>query len=212
MSQAEAVEMLNKFREGHLAEWVADIEKFLTPEEIVAVHAKVTQYRSADRIDSGVLLEVLKVAQEVKEFTGFSQGNAAHWYADGLQTLTDWDCRLDIGNRWSKDEKMTLQDLRDRMTAAIAEDAEDPMEGHPPFWDADTLAVAESWLATTPYALWQMVHEIEERAVSTVREGLFFAGAGRDREWTDPGPQIRSDWERAIKKWQKDWKRRQQAA
>ena len=212
MSQAEVVEMLNKFRVGSLGEWVTDIEKFLTPEEIVTVHAKVTQYRSDDRIGSGVLLEVLKVAQEVKEFTGFSQGNAAHWYADGLQTVTGWDCRLDIGSIRSKDDQMTLQDLRDRMAAAIAEDAEDPMEGYPPFWDADTLAVAEAWLATIPYRLWQMVHEIEERAVSTVREGLFFAGAGRDREWIDPGPQIRSDWEATIKKWQKGWKRSQQAA
>lgn len=210
---AESQAMLNKFREGHLAEWVADIEKFLTPEEIAEVHAKVVQYRSDDRTGSGPLLEVQRVAQEVKDFVTFQKGNAAHWLADGLLALTGWDCRLDLGGMWGgKDESMTLEVLKARVAEAIAEEEEEEESNYGPFWNEDVRATAEAWLSTTPYRLWKMVTEIENRALDSVREGLFAAASGRDREWTDPAKQILADWEAATKKWDKDWKRRQKVA
>lgn len=211
-----AQKVLDGYRSSN-GDYVDLIEQHLTIEDRGQVWAEVTKYmyNDADRLGWKALCAMQDVARKVAEFVSLQHGNMAHWLADGLVELTGYDPMLRLSGSWNggKDCGMSVQDLRNRIEEAQAEEQEEVDEGWDGgvFWDAETKALTESWLAQTPYAVWHAVNDVEEWAVDSFRESFFDMARG-DSNGKSLANYCQERWQGYVKKWGEKWDKARQAA
>lgn len=197
----QAQSTLDRHRDGN-ADWVAEIEKWLTPEERGALVAEATKYvyNSQDRTGFKALAAMQEVAHEVGLFVQDCHGNMAHWLADGMNLLIGWDANLKLNANWRRgaDDQMTVQDLRDRFQDALEDDHDNS------WFPVNDRALAEAWLSQTPYQVWKAVKAVEEHGLDTLRDNYFDLARGNN-DGRDIASAMQKRWEDHINQWKKAW-------
>lgn len=201
---------------GH-KDYVATIEAWLTVEERGFVWGEVTRYMysDSDRMGFKAIVGMKDVAEKVAEFVSLQHGNMAHWLADGLQVLIEYDAHLRLSGSWrgGSDCGMTVQGLRDRIAEAQEEEREEVAEGWDGsvFWDDEYKAQAEAWISQTPYQVWKAVDDVEQWAMDEFR-GSLFDMARDDNDGKSLARYVRERWEHHVKEWGKAWDKANKAA
>jgi hypothetical protein len=188
-----------------MGRYVREIHEHLTVDDVKDAirRARLFSDKKSDR-----LFAAHRAADEVAGLAGYSHGSLAHWAALGVESLTGTIVSLAEFKtpRWPNKPDTPYETL-EQLRVHVEEEIKDAEAVGSPWADRDK-AIVREWLSQTPYQIWLLVHELEEKAAEFLQEVLFDV-TRQQEDGRSLARNIQDEWERRlISNWERNWKSR----